>query len=114
MEDNKHYLLKFTNYQNLDLISEEIDTSLSQISVLKGINVIIPLNTLVDINEEINKLNQEKAKMIGEIKRCEGMLSNPNFTAKAPKEKVDSEKAKLEDYKNRLDNINALLSRLSK
>ncbi|WP_337524155.1 hypothetical protein, partial [Catenibacterium sp.] len=36
-----------------------------------------------------------------EIKRGEGMLSNPNFTSKAPAAKVEAEKAKLEDYRSK-------------
>ena len=107
--DNAKYLQKFTNYQNLTIALDKVDTNKCQVNVLNRVNVIIPLNTLVNLEEEKKKQLQEKAKMEAEIKRCEGMLSNPNFVSKAPQAKIDSEKAKLADYKAKLAEIEALL-----
>lgn len=59
------------------------------------------------ISEE--ELAEKKAKDIAflkaEIARCEGMLSNKNFVEKAPKEKVELERSKLESLKRRLQNL---------
>ena len=49
----------------------------------------------------MNEIN----KLTGEIKRCEGMLNNPNFLNKAPEAKINEEKAKLEKYKEMLKSI---------
>ena len=38
-----------------------------------------------------------------EIARCNKMLLNPNFVAKAPETKINAEKAKLADYQAQLD-----------
>ena len=59
------------------------------------------------ISEEDLKLKKEKdiAFLKAEIARCEGMLKNPNFVNKAPKEKVDLEKAKLAAFQERLKNL---------
>lgn len=60
------------------------------------------------IEDEISKeeLEQKKAKDIAflkaEIARSEGMLNNPNFVSKAPKEKVELEKTKLAEFKKKL------------
>ena len=60
------------------------------------------------IEDDISKeeLDAKKAKDIAylkaEIARSEGMLNNPNFVAKAPKEKVELEKTKLADFKKKL------------
>ena len=40
------------------------------------------------------------------------MLNNPSFTAKAPKDKVDAEKAKLEKYIQQLEEVKKLLASL--
>ena len=61
------------------------------------------------MEEEKQKLLQEEEKMINEIKRCEGMLNNPNFINKAPTQKIDQEKQKLDTYKARLNEIKKLL-----
>ena len=60
--------------------------------------IFIPFAELVDISAEIERLNKEKARLAGEIKRCEGMLSNEKFLSKAPEAKINEEKEKLEKY----------------
>ena len=46
--------------------------------------------------------NKEIARLTSEVARCEKMLSNPNFVAKAPEAKINQEKEKLQAYKNEL------------
>ena len=59
----------------------------------------------MDIEKELQRLDKEKARLQGEIKRCEGMLSNPNFTGKAPEAKINEEKSKLENYRSMLAKV---------
>ena len=110
IENNTHYLQRFTNYEDLKLVIGEYDTAKCQVTVLNNITVIIPLDTLVNLEEEKAKLLQEKQKMENEIKRCSNMLSNPSFVSKAPAAKVEEEKRKLNEYQEKLDKINQLLS----
>ena len=72
----------------------------------------MPFSELVDIEEEIKRLEGEKAKLEQEVERSNKILSNQGFISKAPKAKIDEEKAKLEKYskmleetKNRLENM---------
>ena len=62
-------------------------------------SLTVDLGQIVDFEEEKKKLLKEKARLEGEIKRGEGMLSNPNFISKAPEAKINQEKEKLESYK---------------
>ena len=57
------------------------------------------------IEEEIKRLEGEKTKLEAEVLRGEKMLSNPGFVNKAPEAKVNEEKAKLENYKEMLKNV---------
>ena len=54
----------------------------------------MPFADLVDIDKEIERLTKEEDKMNKEIKRAQGMLSNPKFVDKAPADKVQAEKDK--------------------
>ena len=65
----------------------------------------------VSKEEAKEKLEKEIAFEKSEIKRSEGMLNNPNFLAKAPKEKVETEKAKLKLHQ---DNLKELEEKLKK
>ncbi len=54
----------------------------------------------IDKEKIILKLTSELEHVEKEIQRAEGMLANPNFVTKAPKNKVDAEKEKLLNHQN--------------
>ena len=83
-------------------------------AVLPQAVIYIPFSDLVDIEKEIERLNKEKKRLVGEIKRGEGMLSNANFVAKAPEAKIAEERAKLENYKNMMAQVEERLATLIK
>lgn len=56
----------------------------------------------VDKDALLARLNKEIERLNGEVERGTKMLSNPNFLAKAPKEKIEREESKLRDYRNEL------------
>ncbi len=56
-------------------------------------------------DELLAKLDKEIENLKNEIKRCENMLNNPSFIAKAPAEKVSLEREKLQKH---LDNLKVL------
>ena len=70
-----------------------------------GIELYMPLEGLVNLEEERKRLEAEKLRLEGEVARCEKMLSNPGFVNKAPEAKVKEEKEKLEKYKKMLEKI---------
>jgi valyl-tRNA synthetase len=107
--ENAVYLQKFVNYNHLTVTTNVLDTTKSVVSVLNAVTIIIPLASLVNLEEEKKKLEADQAKMLQEIKRCEAMLNNPNFISKAPEAKIADEKRKLNEYQKRLEEIKKLL-----
>jgi valyl-tRNA synthetase len=86
--------------------SDEIGIESDAVSaVISRANIFIPFAQLVDIEKEIERLNKEKVKLEGELKRVNGMLSNERFISKAPQAKIDEEKAKLEKYTNMMAQV---------
>lgn len=73
--------------------------------VTDGIELYMPLEGLVNLEEERKRLEAEKLRLEGEVARCEKMLSNPGFVNKAPEAKVKEEKEKLEKYKKMLEKV---------
>ena len=65
----------------------------------------MPLEDLVDMEEERKRLEEEKTRLESEVARCEKMLSNPGFVNKAPEKKIQEEKDKLEKYKEMLAKV---------
>jgi valyl-tRNA synthetase len=82
--------------------------------VTANATIYIPFADLVDIEKEIERLTKEKGRLIGEVKRVEGMLSNPNFVNKAPEAKLVEERAKLEKYTSMLAQVEERLEHFSK
>ncbi len=76
------------------------------ISIMQdGIELYMPLEDLVDMEEERKRLQDEKTKLEAEVARCEKMLSNPGFVNKAPEKKIQEEKDKLEKYREMLAKV---------
>ncbi|SHI27777.1 valyl-tRNA synthetase [Butyrivibrio fibrisolvens DSM 3071] len=82
--------------------------------VLPGCNIYIPFAELVDIKAEIERLNKEKGKLEGELKRSKAMLSNEKFLSKAPEAKINEEKEKQAKYQQQYDQIVERLEQLNK
>ena len=73
--------------------------------ITDGIELYMPLDDLVDREEERKRLEEEKKRLESEVLRCEKMLSNPGFVNKAPKAKVEEEQEKLKNYKEMLEKV---------
>ena len=82
-------------------------------ALFEGGEIYMPLEDLIDISKELERLSKEKEKLDGEIKRLSGKLSNENFTAKAPAQVVDAERAKLAKYEEMQKNITERIETLS-
>ena len=80
--------------------------------VIPNAVVYIPLEELVDMAKERERLEKEKAKLAKELARSNGMLNNEKFLIKAPQAKVDEEKAKLEKYKQMMEDVENRLAQL--
>ncbi len=80
--------------------------------VIANANVYIPFAELVDIAQEIERLEKEEKKLAGELARVNGMLNNANFVSKAPASKIEEEKAKLEKYTQMMQQVQERLAQL--
>ena len=76
--------------------------------------VYLPLEDLVDFEQEKERLSKEEERLNKEIKRAQGMLSNEKFVSKAPADKVQAERDKLEKYMQMLEQVKERMAGLSK
>ena len=96
--------LGFANKIEIQETTENIPEN--AIAILsKNMEVHIPFEELVDIEEEKKRLESEKKRLESEVQRGEKMLSNPGFINKAPEAKINEEKEKLANYKELLKNV---------
>jgi len=76
--------------------------------------VYLPLEDLVDFEQEIERLTKEEERLTKELARVNGMLSNEKFISKAPEAKINEEKAKLEKYTQMMEQVKERLAGLRK
>ena len=106
--DAKEFILKLGFGTTLKIQQDKTGIAENAISILAdGIELYMPLEDLVDLEEERKRLEEEKTKLEAEVERCEKMLSNPGFINKAPAAKIQEEREKLAKYKEMLEKVKA-------
>ncbi|MCY9547437.1 valine--tRNA ligase [Lysinibacillus xylanilyticus] len=101
LEANKAYLEKFCNPESLT-IGEGLEApGQSMTAVVTGAELFLPLVGLINLEEEIARLEKELEKWAKEVKLVTGKLSNEKFVSKAPEALVNAEREKLADYESK-------------
>ena len=84
------------------------------VAVVPGIEVYLQLKDLIDVEKETARVQKEQGKIEKEIARLDKKLSNQGFLAKAPAAVVEGEKAKLADYKEKMEALTKRMEDLAK
>lgn len=101
-ENNVDYINRFCHPKRLEIAADIEVPKLAMTSVITGAEVYLPLADLIDLNEEISRLQKEAKKLESEVTRGEKKLGNEKFVANAPEAVVAKEKEKLANYKQQL------------
>ena len=92
------YLQRLARVENVKFIDNTDNSSKkSATAVVSASKIIIPLENLIDMDEEIARQNKKSDKLLKEKSSLEGRVNNPKFVEKAPKELVEETKAKIEE-----------------
>ena len=112
-EENASYIHQLGNVDELELLplaSAKPENAMA--SVNAGVEVYLPLKGLIDVDVETARLNKELAGLQKEMSRVSGKLQNQGFLAKAPKEVVEKEQAKADEYAAKIKTIEERLAYL--
>lgn len=109
------YIERLCNVSELQLSNNRSNKyeNAHQIS-MANFDILIPMSDLIDLDEEIKKLEKENEKLKKLIKSQEGKLQNEAFISKAPEKVVLNEKNKLHDYQKILESNIKRINDLSK
>ena len=100
------YIKKLANITEITFISDKKDVPEETMSaVVDGAEVFIPLDDIMDYEAELDRLQKEKKRLEGEVKRVTGKLSNEGFVSKAPEKVVEEERAKKVKYEEMLSKV---------
>ncbi len=110
--NNKHHLKQLVNVENIKVGEKLEKPEQSSTTVIKNIEIFLPLKDLIDINLELSRLESKLNDLKARIDNVKKKLDNSSFIDKAPTHIVDHEKNKyntyLENYNKLLDNYNSI------
>ena len=109
---NREQLLKLARLESIEPLSGEMPKGAAQV-VVEEATFVIPLEGLLDISAEIDRLNKEMGKQDATIGKLNGMLNNENFVARAPEDVIAKNRAQLAEAEQAKVGIQAALDRLS-
>ncbi|MGJ0514588.1 MAG: valine--tRNA ligase [Methylomicrobium sp.] len=99
------YLHKLGRLESATWLADEDTAPESAIALVGALKILIPMAGLIDKDAELARLDKEIQKILKELPRAEGKLSNPDFVSKAPAEVLKKEEQKLAELRSSLDNL---------
>ncbi|MEK7357249.1 MAG: class I tRNA ligase family protein, partial [Bdellovibrionota bacterium] len=116
LQANKPQIVRLAKLENCD-IGEAGSLQKCAVAPVRlpdaSIDVIVPLEGLVDIEEEVKRIKKAIEKSQKDVGILTGKLSNESFVKNASEELVANDRALLEATKQRLDRLQDSLTRLA-
>ena len=106
--EEKDFILRLGYGEKIVIQKDKTGIKENAINVLtEGIELYMPFEGLVDIEEEKKRIEEERKKLQAEVERCNKILSNEGFLKKAPQAKIDEEREKLKKYQDMLRKLSS-------
>ncbi len=103
LEANSDFLSRLANLESIEVLKG--DAPAASTALVGKMEILIPLEGLIDKDAEIQRLDKEIAKLEKVIKQSSGKLNNENYVAKAPAEVVQKEREKLLEMEQSLSQL---------
>ena len=110
--ENRDYLDRFCHPSDLTIATEVDVPKLAMSGILAGATVYIPMAELVDLDEERARMEKEITKLEKEAARSTKKLGNEKFVNSAPEQVVAKERAKAEEWQQKLASAKERLASL--
>lgn len=112
-EEQVKYIKSLVKIEQLIVDPKIEKPKASASAVVKDCDIYIPLEGLIDLGIERNRLEKEIARISNSLEGVKKKLSNEGFVAKAPAEVIERERAKMNDWENSLGKLKSILDDLN-
>ena len=106
------YVKRMAKVENITYADGEITAKKSASAVVSASKIVIPLENLIDFDQEIARQSKKLEKLTSERKSLEGRINNPKFMLNAPKELVAQTNDRISEIKIQENSIIELISSL--
>lgn len=107
------YICSLARVQNLEASPSALKPKASASAITKGAEIYIPLEGIIDLDVERQRLEKEMNRLQGMLTGVSKKLSNEKFVKNAPADVVEREKVKQVDWQNSIEKIKVLLDDLN-
>ena len=113
LEENRQFLITLAKLETIVWLAEGDEVPMSATSLVKQMEILVPMAGLIDKEAETARLTKEIEKLQKDLDRISGKLNNPKFVDKAPQEVVNKEKDKQAAQRQSLDKLQQQLEQIS-
>ena len=107
------YIKKLAKVEELKVDANIQKPKASASAVLRGVEIFIPLEGLIDLEVERQKIQKEITRLEGSLAGIEKKLSNEKFVANASPEIVEKERSKQKDWLENIGKLKEILNNLN-
>ena len=105
-------LAQLARIQSTDWVEESADTAQCAVALVGDLKILIPLKGLVDVDEELSRLNRQLDREKAELGKSKGKLGNSRFVDNAPQAVVEQERERLVAHQANVENLLAQINQL--
>jgi valyl-tRNA synthetase len=109
-----HYIEDLARLSTLEVVRDGERPRMAASAVVRELELFVPLEGVLDLEEENRRLQKEISKLEPELARTQNKLANDAFLSRAPADIVAKEKNKLERLGGKLDKLQAQLEKVKK
>ncbi|HEX38296.1 MAG TPA: valine--tRNA ligase [Candidatus Cloacimonetes bacterium] len=110
LQDNRHYIKVMAKVEDMYIGDDTIKPEKSTTTVVDDIEIYMPLEGLIDLEKERERLLKKLSKVEISLKKCVGKLNNQNFIENAPETIIQQERERQEQLENTIEKIKANIS----
>ncbi len=114
LERQRALVERFCNTESCVMSANVLSPEQAMSAVISGATLFFPLAGLIDVAQEVARLNKELQTLTFEVERIDKKLSNEGFVAKAPVTVIEEEKTKRADYAQKRTHVLERLEEMKK
>jgi valyl-tRNA synthetase len=105
LDANRHYLATLARAESITWLDKGREAPESATALVGHMKVLIPLGSLIDKQAELERLGKEMEKIEKDLSKAKTKLANPDFVARAPKNVVEQEQGRVQQFETALVNL---------
>ncbi len=107
-------LKSLARIDSIDPLNDGEGAPESATTLLGDMKLLIPLEGLIDKDAETARLNREIDKLSKDLSRARAKLENPSFVQRAPKEVVEKEQIRVQEFQAAIEKLKEQLETLAR